>query len=244
MERRTTAWFSQNLNIEMPLVAYGHAGYPLLMLPTAAADYLEYERFHLVDAIRPLIDAGKLRAYSINSVNRYSLLNEQMPSHLKAELLTQYDRYITDEVLPLIRRDSGQDDARPMTTGASLGAFLAANTYLKHPDLFRGTIAMSGSYDIRSYLNGHYDDNVYFNNPIDYLSNLNDDYYLPMLRKADAIVILSGRGAYEAPERSQALSDLLSAKGIPHTLDLWGPDVNHDWPWWRKMLPYWLDRLL
>lgn len=243
MERRTTAWFSQNLNIEMPLVAYGHAGYPLLMLPTAAADYLEYERFHLVDAIQPFIDRGQIRAYSINSVSRYSLLNEQMPPHLKAELLTRYDRYITDEVLPLIRRDTGNED-RPLTTGASLGAFLAANTYFKHPDLFRGVIAMSGSYDIRSYLHGHYDDNVYFNNPADYLANLNDDYHLPMLRKADAIVILSGQGAYEAPDRSRALSDILNAKGIPHTLDLWGPDVNHDWPWWRKMLPYWLERLL
>jgi len=244
MERRTTAWFSPNLNIEMPLVAYGHSGYPLLMLPTAAADYLEYERFHLVDAILPLIDRGQIRAYSVNSVNRYSLLNDQMPPHLKAELLTQYDRYITDEVLPLIRRDAGQDDARPLTTGASLGAFLAANTYFKHPDLFRGVIAMSGSYDIRSYLHGHYDDNVYFNNPADYLANLNDDFHLPLLRKADAIVILSGQGAYEAPERSRALSDILNAKGIPHTLDLWGPDVNHDWPWWRKMLPYWLEKLL
>jgi esterase/lipase superfamily enzyme len=100
MERRTTAWFSHNLNIEMPLVAYGHAGYPLLMFPTAAADYLEYERFYLVDAIRPFIEAGQIRAYSINSVNRYSLLNEQMPAHLKAALLTQYDRYITDECGP------------------------------------------------------------------------------------------------------------------------------------------------
>ncbi len=244
MERRTTAWFSQNLNIEMPLVAYGQSGYPLLMLPTAAADYLEYERFHLVDSIAPLIERGQIRAYSINSVNRYSLLNEQMPPHLKAELLTQYDRYITEEVLPLIRRDTGHEDARPLTTGASLGAFLAANTYFKHPDLFRGVIAMSGSYDIRSYLQGHYDDNVYFNNPADYLANLNDDYHLPLLRKADAIVILSGQGAYEAPDRSRALSDILNAKGIPHTLDLWGQDVNHDWPWWRKMLPYWLERLV
>jgi len=244
MERRTTAWFSPNLNIEMPLVAYGHDGYPLLMLPTAAADYLEYERFHLVDAIRPFIDRGQIRAYSINSVNRYSLLNDQMPPPLKAELLTQYDRYITEEVLPLIKRDTGQEQPRPLTTGASLGAFLAANTYFKHPDLFRGMIAMSGSYDIRSYLHGYYDDNVYFNNPTDYVANLNDDYHLPLLRKADAIVILSGQGAYEAPERSRALSDILNAKGIPHTLDIWGPDVNHDWPWWRKMLPYWLERLL
>lgn len=243
MDRRTTAWFSQNLNIEMPLVAYGYAGHPLLMFPTAAADYLEYERFHLVGAIQPLIDSGKVRAYSINSVNRYSLLNEQMPAHMKAQLLTQYDRYITDEVLPLIRNECGED-ARPVTTGASLGAFLALNMYFKHPDLFRGVIAMSGGYDIKSYLHGYYDDNVYFNNPIDYLPNLNDGHILATLRQADAIFLMSGQGAYEAPERSQELSDILNAKGIPHTLDLWGKDVNHDWPWWRKMLPHTLGKLV
>lgn len=228
----------------MPLVAYGHGGQPLLMFPTAAADYLEYERFHLVEAIRPHIERGQLRAYSINSVNRYSLLNEQMPPHLKAELLTRFDRYVVDEVLPIIRRDCGSDQARPLTTGASLGAFLAANAYFKHPDQFRGVIAMSGSYDMRSYLQNFYDDNVYFNNPVDYLSNMNDDHFLPMLRQADAIYILSGQGSYEAPERSRALSDILNAKGIPHHLDLWGPDVNHDWPWWRRMLPHTLDRIL
>ena len=184
-----------------------------------------------------------IRAYSINSVNRYSLLNEQMPPKLKAELLTRYDRYITDEVLPLIRNENGED-ARPITTGASLDAFLSANEYFKHPDLFRGVIALSGSYDIRSYLDGYYDDNVYFNNPVDYLSKLNDDHYLPILRKADSIYILSGQGAYEVPKSSQEFSDILNSKGIPHTLDLWGADVNHDWPWWRKMLPHWLAKLL
>ncbi len=242
MERRTTGWYSHNLGMEMPLVAYGHAGYPLLMFPTAAADFLEYERFHLIDAISPLIEAGRLRAYSINSVNRYSLLNEQASPQWKAELLTRYDRYVTDEVLPLIRNDSGGQ--RPLTTGASLGAFLAANAYFKHPDLLRGTIPMSGSYDIRSYLRGYHDDNVYFNNPAEYLPNLNDDHYLPILRRADAIFILSGQGAYEAPERSRQLSGILHSKGIPHTLDLWGHDVDHDWPWWRKMLPHYLGRLL
>jgi esterase/lipase superfamily enzyme len=243
MERRTTAWYSQNLGMEMPIVAYGHAGPPLLMFPTAAADYLEYERFLLVDAIKHYIEAGRVRAYSINSVNRYSLLNEQASPQMKAELLTRYDRYITDEVLPLIRKDTGDERARPITTGASLGAFLAANAYFRHPDLFRGTIPMSGSYDIRSYLRGYSDDNVYFNNPADYLPNLNDDYYLPILRRADSIYILSGQGAYEAPERSRQLSNILHSKGIPHTLDLWGHDVNHDWPWWRKMLDYYIGKI-
>jgi esterase/lipase superfamily enzyme len=230
--------------MEMPIVAYGHSGNPLLMFPTAAADYLEYERFQLIDAISHHIEAGRVRCYSINSVNRYSLLNENAPPHIKAELLTRYDKYITDEVLPLISQDTGSEAMKPMTTGASLGAYLSANAYFRHPDLFRGVIAMSGSYDIRSYLRGHHDDHVYFNNPVDYLAGLDDDYYLPLLRRAEAIHILTGQGSFEDPERSKQLSRVLTSKGIPHNLDLWGHDVNHDWPWWRKMLDHYVGELM
>src|SRR4030095_15070134 len=109
MERRTTSWFSNNLGMEMPLVAYGHAGYPLLMFPTAAADYLEYERFYMVDSIKELIEAGKIRAYSINSVNKYSLLNRESSPSWKVEMLSRYDDYVVNEVLPLIRNECGAD---------------------------------------------------------------------------------------------------------------------------------------
>ncbi|HYE12875.1 MAG TPA: alpha/beta hydrolase-fold protein [Pyrinomonadaceae bacterium] len=242
MERRITSWRSPNVGMDMPLVAYGHDGHPLLMFPTWAADFLEYERFYLIDSIRHLIEAGRLRVYSINSINRYTLMNDDAHPKWRAALMSHFDRYLTDEVLPLIRHESGGRE--PLTSGASMGAYLAANAYFRHPDLFSGTIPMSGSYDVRSWFDGYHDDNVYYNNPVEYLPNLNDDYYLPRLRRARAIVILSGQGAYEAPERSRELSAILHAKQIPHTLDIWGPDVNHDWPWWRKMLPYWLNRLL
>jgi len=228
--------------MDMPLVAYGHAGYPLLMFPTAAADFLEYERFYLVDAIKDLIEAGLIRAYSINSVNKYSLLNRESHPGWKVEMLTRYDRYIMEEVLPLIRNECG-DDAKPLTTGASLGAFLAVNTYFKHPDSFRGVIAMSGSYDIYNYLDkGYYDDNVYFNNPAMYMKNMHDSYDLSLLQKADSIVLATGQGSFEAPDRSREFSGILHSKGIPHMLEIWGHDVNHDWVWWRKMLPYYLGK--
>lgn len=243
MRRDTTSWYSHNLNMEMPLVAYGHAGYPLLMFPTAAADFLEYERFYLIDAIKPFIEGGQIRAYSINSVNRYSLLNNESHPAWKVEMLSRYDQYVTDEVLPLIRNECGPD-AKPMTTGASLGAMLAANTYFKHPDNFRGTIAMSGAYDIYNYLESYFDDNVYYNNPAMYLKNLDDDYFLPKLRQADSIAIVTGQGAFEAPDRSREFSALLTSKKIPHVLDLWGHDVSHDWVWWRKMLPYYLGKFV
>ena len=102
---------------------------------------------------------------------------------------------------------------------------------------------MSGFYDLEPYyLKGYTDDNCYFNNPAWYLRHLAGPP-LARLRESCRIILVSGRGAYDAPAASQRFSDLLHEKGIPHVLDFWGLDVNHDWPWWRRMLPYYLDRL-
>ena len=46
--KRIDGWRSASLGMEMPIVTYGHAGHPLLLFPTAAADFLENERFWLV----------------------------------------------------------------------------------------------------------------------------------------------------------------------------------------------------
>jgi len=245
MQRRETQWHSSDLGIDMPLVAYGHAGVPLLMFPTAGADYLEYERFHLIDAIAPLIDGGRIRVYSINSVNRYGVLEPSAPPQLKTKLLSAFDRYVVNDVLPLIRNESGDQYVRPLTSGASLGAYLALNTLLKHPDAFRGTVAISGSYDMRDYLsNEYYDEDLYFNNPVDYVPNLNDEHILQRLRHDVSIVLVTGQGRWESPGRSVQMANILRNKGIPCTLELWGHDVDHDWPWWRKMLPYYLNQLV
>ncbi|HMZ23269.1 MAG TPA: alpha/beta hydrolase-fold protein, partial [Blastocatellia bacterium] len=209
MRRDITGWYSERLFQEMPLVAYGHYGPPMLMLPTAAADFLEYERFHLIDAVKPWLEQGKAKAYSVNSVNRLALLNNKAAPWEKIEWLDRYDSYLVNEVLPLIRRDCA-GDAKPLVFGISLGAYLAANTFFRHPDLFGGVVALSGSYDIRSYLDGYYNESVFFHNPVDYLSHLNDDYHLPILQRGGRTIILfSGQGAYEAPDRSQRLSGIL-----------------------------------
>ena len=82
---------------------------------------------------------------------------------------------------------------------------------------------------------------MYFNSPIHYLPNLQDDFYLPRLRSARHIHILTGSGDYEDPESSRKLSEILHSRGIPHELDIWGWDMRHDWPTWRAMLPYYVD---
>ena len=241
MHREIHKWWSPNLNKDMEIVVYGHYGYALLMFPTAAADFLEYERFHLVESISHYITNGTFKAFSINSINNESWLNRNMhPAH-KAIRHQQYNRYVTEEVVPFIHNHCKQH-VPIVTTGASLGAFHSANTFFRRPDLFAGVIAMSGTYDLKSYSDGFYDYNCYFNSPADYLPNLNDEWQLSRMRQS-SIVIASGQGAYEDPASSRKISDILNSKGIEHWLDLWGFDMTHDWPTWREMLPYFLGHL-
>lgn len=239
MQRFIDGWYSPSLNRGMDIVTYGHYGFPLLMFPTAAADYLEYERFQMIDAIAGFIDAGKVKVFSINSINREAWLNRHIHPGEMAWRQVLYNKYVTDEVVPYIW-NSCQGRLGIITTGASLGAFHAANQLFRRPDLFAGMIAMSGAYDIRGYYHGdYYNDNIYFNNPVDYLPNMEGEY-LHMLRHKQHIHIVTGQGAYENPDASRRLSQILSQKGIPHELDLWGYDMPHDWPTWRSMLPHYL----
>ncbi|HMU43911.1 MAG TPA: alpha/beta hydrolase-fold protein [Ignavibacteriaceae bacterium] len=241
MHREIHKWWSPNLNKEMEIVVYGHYGYALLMFPTAAADYLEYERFNLIDTIADFINKGEVKAFSINSINNESWLNRNMHPEHKAIRHQQYNKYVEEEVVPFIINHC-RGYVPIVNTGASLGALHAANMFFRRPDLFAGVIAMSGSYNLKDYTKGYYDTNCYFNSPVDYLTNLADENILSNLRNR-SIIIASGQGDYENPNASKELSNILNSKGIKHWLDLWGYDMPHDWPTWRKMLPHFLSHI-
>ncbi len=240
MNRQLGGWHSPSLNKHMEIASYGHYGFALLMLPTAAADYLEYERFLLINAIKPHIESGKVRVFSINSINSESWLNSDMHPKHKAIRHQQFNSYVFNEVVPFIKTNTSEETPI-ITCGASLGALHACNMFFKRPDLFAGTIAMSGNYNLSTYTKGYFDDDVYFNSPEHYLPNLNDDYYLPRIKASKHIHILTGSGDYETPEASIRFSNLLHSKGIHHELDVWGHDMPHDWTTWRAMLPYYLE---
>jgi esterase/lipase superfamily enzyme len=245
LPRHLFGWRSPRLGLEMPIVSYGDRGHPLLLLPTAQADYLENERFLLIKAIEPHILAGKCRVFSIDSINRHAWMNRNVPLAEAGRRQALYAAYIEEEVVPYIRRAVGREDARLAVSGASFGAFHAANQFFRRPDLFDTLIAMSGFYDLEpDYTKGYWDENIYFNNPITHIRGLTEGTTLDMLRSGSNVHILTGRGKYEAPHASQRLSRLLGEKGIPHNLDMWGFDVDHDWPWWRRMLDHYIAERL
>ena len=41
------------------------------------------------------------------------------------------------------------------------------------------------------------------------------------------------------------LESIMRSKGVDNIwFDHWGNDVDHDWPWWRVQIPYFLGKLL
>jgi esterase/lipase superfamily enzyme len=240
MERRITSWFSPCLQKEMPIAVYGHYGFSLLLIPTAAADFLEYERFELINALQPLIHGGKVKVFSIDSINNDSWMNYPAHPNHKTYMHNQWNYYVYNEVVPFIRSQTSWET--PLySCGASFGALHSANLFFKRPDLLNGCIAMSGVYDLTEYTRGHFDEDVYFNSPMHYMPNLQDHGLLEQIRRSHHIHLFSGSGEYEDPESARRFAGILYGKGINYELEIWGQEWRHDWNTWRACLPYYLD---
>jgi esterase/lipase superfamily enzyme len=239
MERNISTWFSPRLQKEMPVAVYGYYGFALLLVPTAAADYLEYERFQLIDSLQPHIDAGKMKVFSINSINNESWLNAHMDPRHKIVRHMQFNNYVYEEVIPFIRNNTSHDTPI-IICGASFGALHSMNLFLRRPDLINGVIAMSGVYDLTEYTKGYYDEDVYFNSPQHFMPNLTDHGILEQIRRSQHIHIFSGSGAYEDPDASRRFASVLYNKGINYELDIWGNEWPHDWNTWREVLPHYV----
>jgi len=237
-------WWSEALNQEMELKVYGHAGKPAVVFPAQGGRFFEFEDFGMVQSVQELIEAGRLRLITVDSIDSQTWANWNAHPADRARRHEEYDRYVVQEVLPFARKLCGDPDQRFISTGCSMGAYHAANFFFRHPDQFDGVIALSGLYQLGMFVGDYMDENVYFNSPIAYLSNLSDQWYIDRYQQSQ-IILCCGQGAWEEPMLADtlALKKILEDKSIPAWIDIWGMDVNHDWPWWRKMAPYFFDKV-
>ena len=235
-------WYSHRLGFELGVVVYGHWGPPLIAFPTSAGDEWELENQGMIGALAGLIDAGRVKFFAVNSANFAGFYNRGAHPFHRSYMQAQFDAYMRYEVVPFIF-DNCQSPGIPISTmGASFGAYHAANTLFKHPDVVRRCFALSGVYDIKRFMDGMYDDNTYFNNPVDYLAKLSDPNIRAQLAHCD-IHIATGCGPWENSGPSYRLSGILASSGIRHYLDDWGPEGGHDWPFWKHQMWEYINRL-
>jgi len=226
----------------MEVREFGDRGQPVVVFPSQDGHVGDFEGFGMIHACAPLLEAGRVRFLVVDGNDWESWTNQAVPPADRARRHQDYDRWITEEVVPFARARSGR--ATLWAGGCSMGAYHAANAFFRHPDAFDGLVGLSGLYDVTMFVGDFVNDDVYFNAPLRSLPHLTDPWYLERYR-ASRIAVLVGQGTYEEEclRDTRALDATLAALGVPAWFDYWGLDVNHDWPWWRRMLPYALERL-
>ncbi len=231
MNREFHRWFSPNLQRDMELLVFGHAGARLLIFPTSKGRFYEWEDRGMMNVLADSINAGQLQVFCVDSVDEESWYAWWKHPGSRAWRQTEYDRYLCDEVLPLTR--SKNPDMTMITLGASFGAYHALNFALRHPELVGRAIGLSGVYDISYWASDYSGGDVYFHNPVAYMANEANLGRLSALQRMD-IILAVGRDD-RLREQSERLSSVLWGRGIGNALRLWD-GWAHDWPYWTEMI--------
>jgi esterase/lipase superfamily enzyme len=240
MRRDHVAIHAPAIGLDGGLLAYGHHGRPLLVFPSQQGRCWDYEERGMIEAVKPLIDDGRVKIYCVDSYDGHSWHDDSIGLEDRARRGEAYESWILHQVVPWIYQDCG-GELEIMVTGCSFGAYHAANFALKHADLFPLAICQSGVYDVSVVGWGDKGEGFYFNNPADYVPNLHGDH-LDWLRNQVSLLLVCGQGQWEdttgALESTKRFAGLLAERGIRHEVDLWGHDVPHDWPSWRNQLAH------
>ncbi|MBA2661659.1 MAG: hypothetical protein H0U74_05150 [Bradymonadaceae bacterium] len=234
----SSRWYSERLRREVTLVRWGHHGRPVLLFPTAGGDAEEVERMLMIRVLEPLINAGKIKVYSCDSVAGLALISGEGDARHQMWVQDQFHRYIRHEVVPAIRNDCQSPDIEIWSAGASIGAFNAVAVLCRFPDVFARAIAMSGTYDMRRFYDAgphEFSDEFWVSSPLHFVPALGGRH-LDVLRSR-FVLLVSGEGRAENIGESWAMAHSLGSNGVPNRVESWGHEWHHDWPTWRAMLP-------
>jgi esterase/lipase superfamily enzyme len=231
-------WYTSHLSRDFELLVFGHAGYPVILFPTSKGRYYECKDVKFLDSVAHLLDQGLIKIYAPDGVDGESWYNTGINPADRVRTHNAYENVIVHDVIPIAQHECGSP--KVAVSGASLGGFHAANLAFRHPHLVGHLVSMSGTFDIKQFITGYYDDNCYFNNPPDYMANLGESDYLNLIRNID--IVLGVGDADSCLDENRHMSAILNAKSIPHQLDVRSGD--HDWPLWRDMFPHYLWALL
>jgi esterase/lipase superfamily enzyme len=233
MKREYHKWYSERLGRDMELLVFGHDGLPAIVFPTSQGRFFEFEDRGMIDAVRDKLEGGRLQLFCVDSVDNESWYNRGVGPDWQIARHVQYENYILCEVLPLVRAMNGRPHLA--SVGCSFGGFHAANIALRHPGTFSGFLSMGGAFDLTGlgFVRGYHDQNVYFNQPLQYLPNLHDWHTLDLMRR-NTYVLATGVHD-QCWSDNENLARVLRDKGVPVRLEVWGDNTGHDWPWWQRM---------
>lgn len=232
MKKQKKKWRSPSLGKDMEVHIYGDSGTPVLAIPTRGETCDQWEEKGMIESISFQIENGFNQVFCIDSTDEESFFNPGLHSGKKILRHQQFELYVIEEVVPFIRKNNPIEFL--IIIGVDMGGYHAVNLGLKYPKEFGKAIGLSGVYEIRPFLDGFYNDDVYYNNPVDYIPNLNSQILLNQIRQVDFRLV-----SYANDPRKEAvyrLDNVFRTKMIDYRLDIWDQDSEEEWDLWREML--------
>jgi esterase/lipase superfamily enzyme len=225
----------------MELLVFGHAGARVIVFPTRAGRFYDYENWKLVNALQHKLDQGHIQLYCLDSIDSESLYAYWKPPWERIARHNQYEAYVLEEVLPLTRQLNSSPTL--VAHGCSLGAYHAVNIAFRHPHLFQKVVALSGRYDLTTAIgsyedrfDGHYDDAIYFHTPSHFIPQMSDQWHLDSLRRMEIILAVGEEDVFV--ENNRHLSNALWDKGVWHALHFWPGEAHRARPWRQMVAQY------
>lgn len=233
------------LGREMEYRVYGNGGKLCLAFPSQDGRFYDFENFGMVETLRPWLDGGQLTLLCPDSIDGETWSHQAADPWERIRLHERWFQYIIQELLPR-GEELGQTTGKAVVTGCSMGGFHAGNFFFRRPDLFDTLISLSGLFHADYFLHDYMDALVYENSPLHFLPNMPEDHPYLSLYRASRIILCCGQGAWEEDllASTRRMDRLLREKQIPAWADYWGFDVSHDWGWWRKQLPYFMQNVI
>ncbi len=226
------ALFGRRMHVNI----HGHGGARVIAFPTSKGWNVEWSDRGMLHEVGEQIATGRLQVWAVPNVDEESWYADWKRVEDRADWALRYDRYLYDELLPVMDRTNG--NRFTIATGASFGGFHALSFGLRHPDRVQRILAMSALCDIRRFTGGWLDATTWLLNPVTFIPREHDAERLALLRRQD-IILAIGRDdslARENREFSRALWD----RGIGNAhreSDGWA----HDWGDWRRMLRHYVS---
>ena len=243
--------YSKVYNREIEFKVYGHAGKPCIAFPSQDGRFYDYENRGIIDSMNWYIEQGRIQVFCVESMDMESFSANYKSGYDRIRAQEAYFRYIIEDMVPRIFEintygNGGGVASGIMTFGVSLGAFHAANFFIRRPDIFDAVLALSGVYSSYFFIPNYSDELMFLNSPVESLSYMSYDHPYVNLYKQSRIIICVGQGSWEEEclKSTRDLDREFHRLGIPAWCDYWGYDKPHDWPSWLEQVPYFLYHIL
>ena len=232
---------SKDLQKSFDVAVFGESGTPVLVFPEGDSSFASWQEAGMIDGLASLMDDGAVQLFCVDSADDLGWYSRFAIDEYRVDNIEGYLSFVKDGLVPFVRAHAASP-AAPVALGAGMGALNATLAVLRDPASFGGLLALSGSYDVRAFVNGEPSALWEKVSPLSLVDALGPRAKATQELKRLRLAFVCGQEQSESGIASQkTLEEALAQKGVKATFEYWGYDVSHSWGWWleetRQLLP-------